>query len=192
MPWEFEGDYPTDGIFPYTIGGKDSLERPLRFAEGWFGTFDVLYDITLRHLKLNGSVQPLGASCDLGDTVNKLRNAYFSGAVNSATLALSGSGVINGDLTVKGSLKEQDNTQWTLGSQAINHGATYALPKGSYIFYRVDPHVSMVLQVYNGSTWVDTSTVTTLGTVVSDGTNMRLRNNSDDTNATVYWRKKPV
>lgn len=81
--------------------------------------------------------------------------------------------------------------QWTLGSMAINHGVTYILPKGSYIFYHMNPMVSIILQVYDGSTWYTTSTSTHIGTVVSDGTNMRLINASEDTNATVYWRKKP-
>lgn len=198
MPWGFEGDYPTDGIFPYTIGSKDSLERPLRFAEGWFGTLDVLYDLTLRHLKLNGSIQPLGASCDLGDTVNKLRNAHFSGAVNAATLATSGNAsvggnqTVSGTLTVTGNLIENSTAQWALGSQTINYSASYVLPRGVYQFYKRSAGVTILLEVKDASTWHAVRDVFLGGGyVASDGTNMRLLNNSEDTNCTVYWRKKP-
>jgi hypothetical protein len=82
--------------------------------------------------------------------------------------------------------------QWTLGSQAINHGASYVLPRGVYQVYKRSAGVSILLEVKDTSTWNTVGDVFTGGGyVASDGTNMRLTNNSDDTNATVYWRKKP-
>jgi len=99
MPWGFNGTYPTDGIFPYAVGGKDASDRPLRFTEGWFGSLDVLYDVALRNLKVNGILQALGSANDIGQTTAKFRNLYLSGAVNAATLALSGAASVGGALS---------------------------------------------------------------------------------------------
>lgn len=158
-----------------------------------------LVQLLFRHLylsgyiKLGGSLLTRGSTSDIGEAAAKFRNLYLSGAVNGATLALSSSGVIDGDLTVKGSLKEQDTTQWSLGSQSINYGASYVLPRGVYQIYRRSAGVGIFLEVKDASTWYTVGDVFTGGGyVASDGTNMRLLNNSEDTNCTVYWRKKPV
>jgi len=102
-----------------------------------------------------------------------------------------GKGYFSDDVTIAGDVIEQSATQWGLGSQAINCGTTWTIPKGTYLFYRIDPLVSAILQVKDASTWYSLTDVTTMGTINSDGTNMRLRNNNSDTNTTIYWRKKP-
>jgi hypothetical protein len=86
------------------VGGKDASDRPLRFTEGWFGSLDVLYDVALRNLKVNGILQALGSTNDIGQTTAKWRNLYLSGAVNAATMALSGNATVGGTLGITGAL----------------------------------------------------------------------------------------
>jgi len=188
----------TKNIIPKTTEVYDIGQENVATPSG-------LVQLLFRHLylsgyaKIGGSLLTRGSTSDIGEAAAKFRNLYLSGtaytsALSAATLALSSNGVIDGNLTVKGDLKEQSSSQWALGSQAISQGSTYTLPKGYYQFYRVSGGLPN-LQVKDASTWYDVSqtgnAMTYSGLFFSDGTNMRIYNDPDNGTTTVYWRKKP-
>lgn len=77
-------------------------------------------------------------------------------------------------------------TTSTYGTHDIASDATWVVPVGIYVF---TPTVGIFVQVWTGSAWIGTagSTITIHGVVISDGSNIRLRNQGST--KTVYYRK---
>jgi hypothetical protein len=77
-------------------------------------------------------------------------------------------------------------TTGTYGSQSIAGGGTWVVPVGIYQMVGTASGVFYV-EVYSGSGWIRASS-SLGGAVISDGSNVRVRNNSSDTR-TIHYRK---
>ena len=78
-------------------------------------------------------------------------------------------------------------TTSTYGSQSIASEGTWVVPAGIYVFV---PTVGILVQIWTGSAWVGSgdSSISIHGAVISDGSNIRLRNREGSTK-TVDYRK---
>jgi len=75
----------------------------------------------------------------------------------------------------------------TPDNQAIGATSSWVVPKGIYMFAN-NTVTSLVVQIFDGSTWIGSGTVGVGGMFWSDGTNIRITNGSAGS-ITVYYRK---
>jgi hypothetical protein len=139
-----------------------------------------------------------------------------SGDVGSATSTTSGNATVGGTLGVTGALsaptlntgqganelyamnqnvRTTDQvtfaklklTTSTYGSLNVARGGTWVVPAGIYIFLPASYSSQSKLQIWNGSSWVERGNAEDV--IISDGSNIRIRNTNTDYVNAVRYRK---
>ncbi len=118
------------------------------------------------------------------------RAVFASDISVDGDISVGGDISVDGGMTIDGSLLPTEDT--TTGSQTLSPGSSWIIPRGIYSF--IGPNVSsydLDVEVYINSAWgaIGTLRYTVTTQVISDGSNYRVHNDSDDESFTFYWRK---
>ena len=139
-----------------------------------------------------------GASVEKWKITNLMQGGGFSrvrydGVLRCESLAVTSINTGSGAMTFDQGVKTTDSptfakltlTTSTYGSQSIASNATWVVPVGIYML----PYtVGVFIEIWSGSAWSGVTSAILLGVLISDGSNIRLKNAIDGT-ATIQYRK---